>query len=214
VNIPGYGGAAAVTAAAAAFFPTESPEIGASIPEVPYVNTPYGAAYQGASDAELGALADAQGGAMLYRSGITGFNSATEGQFWSFDNPATTEGYADVMGMPSQVAAEGYPFIVSARLAPGGRRLLDSLQASQVAEQAVRWKSSLGMPLKHSKFSHLQSHKAGPMETVYADKLYEFLTEMAATAQSHGDEDVVRRIDKARRNYMAPLPTGKYLQLP
>jgi hypothetical protein len=52
------------------------------------------------------------------------------------------------------------------------------------------------------------------METVYADKLYEFLTEMAATAQSHGDEDVVRRIDKARRNYMAPLPTGKYLQLP
>lgn len=120
VNIPGYGGAAAVTAAAAAFIPTESPEIGASIPEVPYVNTPYGAAYQGASDAELGALADAQGGAMLYRSGITGFNSATEGQFWSFDNPATTEGYADVMGMPSQVAAEGYPFIVSARLAPGG----------------------------------------------------------------------------------------------
>jgi len=56
---------------------------------------------------------------MLYRSGITGFNSATEGQYWSFMNPATTEGYTELMGMPSQVGAEGYPFIVSARLAPG-----------------------------------------------------------------------------------------------
>jgi len=56
---------------------------------------------------------------MLYRSGITGFNSATEGQYWSMMNPTTTEGYTDLMGMPSQVGAEGYPFIVSARLAPG-----------------------------------------------------------------------------------------------
>ena len=70
-------------------------------------------------EAELGGLADAQGGAMLYRSGITGFNSATEGQYWSMMNPATTEGYAELMGMPSQVGAEGYPFIVSARLVPG-----------------------------------------------------------------------------------------------
>jgi len=119
VKIPGYGGTATVAAGAAPFIPTESPEIGASIPEIPYVNTPFGPAYQGGSEAELGALADAQGGAMLYRSGITGFNSATEGQYWSMMNPTTTEGYTDLMGMPSQVGAEGYPFIVSARLAPG-----------------------------------------------------------------------------------------------
>lgn len=48
------------------------------------------------------------------------------------------------------------------------------------------------------------------METVYADKLYEFLTEMAATAQSHGDDGAVQRIDKARR-YFRPPVTSEFL---
>ena len=52
------------------------------------------------------------------------------------------------------------------------------------------------------------------METVYADKLYEFLTVMVATAQSQGDQVVVSRLDVARKHYMIPLPTGKYFRLP
>lgn len=52
------------------------------------------------------------------------------------------------------------------------------------------------------------------METVYADELYEFLSEMVATAHSHGDEEVERRIDQARRQYKVPLTTGKYLAMP
>ena len=48
------------------------------------------------------------------------------------------------------------------------------------------------------------------METVYADKLYAFLTEMAAAAQAHGDREAVRRIDIARKHYMIPL-TSEFL---
>ena len=88
VNRPGYGGSVTVSAGAGAALATETSGIGASIPEeplIPFVNTPFGPAYQGTSEAELGGLADAQGGAMLYRSGITGFNSATEGQYLVHD---------------------------------------------------------------------------------------------------------------------------------
>lgn len=123
VNRPGYGGSITVSAGAGAgaALATETSELGASIPEIPYVNTPFGPAFQGTSDAELGALSDAQGGALLYRSGVTGFNSATEGQFWSLTNPATVDsvGYAEMMGMPSQAGAEGFDFMVTGRLAPG-----------------------------------------------------------------------------------------------
>jgi hypothetical protein len=48
------------------------------------------------------------------------------------------------------------------------------------------------------------------METVYADKLYEFLTEMIATAQSQRDQEAVRRLDVARKHYMIPL-TSEFL---
>lgn len=52
------------------------------------------------------------------------------------------------------------------------------------------------------------------METVYADKLYAFLTEMAAAAQAQGNQNVVQRIEIARKHYMIPLPTGKFFRLP
>lgn len=52
------------------------------------------------------------------------------------------------------------------------------------------------------------------MDRIYADKLYEFLSELVATAQSQGDEQVVQRIDRARKHYMIPLPTGEYFRLP
>lgn len=52
------------------------------------------------------------------------------------------------------------------------------------------------------------------MEPIYADKLYEFLTEMLATAQSQGDEEAAQRIDRARKHYMVPLQGGKTLRPP
>lgn len=52
------------------------------------------------------------------------------------------------------------------------------------------------------------------MDKVYADKLYEFLTEMLTTAQSMGNREVVQRIDAARKHYLVPLPAGKYFRPP
>jgi len=52
------------------------------------------------------------------------------------------------------------------------------------------------------------------MDTVYADKLYEFLTEMVASAEARGDQEVVSRIDTARKHYMIPLPNGKFFRPP
>ena len=52
------------------------------------------------------------------------------------------------------------------------------------------------------------------MEPVYADKLYEFLTEIAEAAKSRGDQQVAQSIDVAMKHYMIPLPTGKNFRLP
>lgn len=52
------------------------------------------------------------------------------------------------------------------------------------------------------------------MEIVYADKLYEFLTDMMATAQSQSDHKAVERLDRARKQYAIPLPDGKSFRLP
>jgi hypothetical protein len=48
------------------------------------------------------------------------------------------------------------------------------------------------------------------METVYADKLYAFLTELAEAAQAQGNQEAVRRIDFARKHYGNPL-TSEFL---
>jgi hypothetical protein len=50
------------------------------------------------------------------------------------------------------------------------------------------------------------------METVYADKLYEFLTEMAEVARSQREQEVARRIDAARYYYMIPRADGGYFR--
>jgi hypothetical protein len=60
----------------------------------------------------------------------------------------------------------------------------------------------------------LEGRSNGDCLRVYADKLYEIVTERAATAQAQGDQEVVRRIDTARKHYMIQVPTGKYLRLP
>lgn len=48
------------------------------------------------------------------------------------------------------------------------------------------------------------------METVYADKLYEFLTDLMVTAQSQQDDETAQRIDRARKFYVIPL-TSEFL---
>lgn len=52
------------------------------------------------------------------------------------------------------------------------------------------------------------------METVYADQLYEFLTEIVETAESGGNQDIVRRVDDARKHYVIQLRDGKSHRLP
>ena len=52
------------------------------------------------------------------------------------------------------------------------------------------------------------------METVYSDKLFEFLTEIMETAKSQEKYEIAQRIDCARRQYMIILPDGKYFRLP
>jgi len=52
--------------------------------------------------------------------------------------------------------------------------------------------------------------RVGAMETVYADKLYAFLTEMAAAAHASGNQEAVLRIDFAMKHYTFPL-TSEFL---
>ena len=58
--------------------------------------------------------------------------------------------------------------------------------------------------------SNTRVGQAEEMETVYADKLYAFLTEIAVAAEAQGDQVAVRRIDVAKRHYMIPL-TSEFL---
>jgi RHS repeat-associated protein len=68
------------------------------------VETPYGAALQENSSAALAARSDVEGGATVYRIGTTLKSQATEGQFWSLENPATP-GYAARYGLPAENVA-------------------------------------------------------------------------------------------------------------
>jgi len=131
VRIPGYGGTATVAAGAAPFIGTQSADIDATIP---YVDTPYGAAFQEYSSAAQDALADVQSGATLYRQGTFGIQETTGAQFWSLDNPATTSGYAANMGMLDPAAeADWY---MGARLVPGAS-VITRVAAGGTAIEAV-----------------------------------------------------------------------------
>ena len=52
------------------------------------------------------------------------------------------------------------------------------------------------------------------METVYADKLFEFLTELTETARSQCKQEIAGRIEAARKYYTIALPSGRYFHLP
>jgi len=66
----------------------------------PSITTDYAVETQGGSLAEQAALADAQSGATLYRTGELGTSMAGESQYYSLQNPLTP-GYANSMGMPN-----------------------------------------------------------------------------------------------------------------
>jgi hypothetical protein len=82
------------------------------------IDTPHGPAVQAASPEASAALQDAQSGGTVYRQGTTGVQNTSDAQFWSPNNPATTPGYADKMGMPP-AAGQGYPFIQGGTVEPG-----------------------------------------------------------------------------------------------
>jgi len=80
------------------------------------IATPQGPAIQSMTAEAQVALRQALSGAPVYRAGGLGTQRAAEGQYWSFQNPASTPGYANRMGMPGTGA--GVPFIMGGRVNP------------------------------------------------------------------------------------------------
>jgi len=78
------------------------------------VATPRGPAVQSMTAETQSALRQTRSGAPVYRAGGLGTQRAAEGQYWSFQNPASTPGYANTMGMPS--TGPGEPFIMGGRV--------------------------------------------------------------------------------------------------
>lgn len=85
------------------------------------VETPYGPAVQGTSEAAISARPDVADGATLYRIGTAGMSEAGEAQFWSLEHPSTP-GFAGRHGMPPENVSklnfveqghlsEGVPFV-------------------------------------------------------------------------------------------------------
>ncbi len=68
------------------------------------IETPHGLAVQADSAAARAALQEVQSGATVYRQGSFGVQNTADAQFWSLRNPATTEGFANKMGMPGSAA--------------------------------------------------------------------------------------------------------------
>ena len=64
------------------------------------VATPHGIALQADSAAARAALGEVQSGATVYRQGSFGVQNTADAQFWSLQNPAGTQGFANKMGMP------------------------------------------------------------------------------------------------------------------
>lgn len=83
------------------------------------IPTPQGPAIQSMTAEAQAALRQAQSGAPVYRAGGLGTQRAAEGQYWSFQNPASTPGYANGMGMPGTGAGE--PFIMGGRVNPSSQ---------------------------------------------------------------------------------------------
>lgn len=81
------------------------------------VATPHGIAYQANTPAARAALGEVQSGATVYRQGSFGVRNTADAQFWSLQNPATTRGFANQMGMPSSAAKPDW--IMGGTVSPG-----------------------------------------------------------------------------------------------
>jgi hypothetical protein len=64
------------------------------------ISTPYAVEVQSMSAEAQAALAEARGGATLYRVGELGESMAGESQYWSLENPLLNSNYANQIGMP------------------------------------------------------------------------------------------------------------------
>jgi len=90
----------------------------AGVPQVGSgVLTPHGIARQANSPVARVALDEAQSGTTLYRQGSFGVQNTTDAQFWSFQNPASTKGFANQMGMPGDTAKPDW--IMGGQIFPG-----------------------------------------------------------------------------------------------
>ncbi|MGH8509907.1 MAG: RHS repeat domain-containing protein [Gammaproteobacteria bacterium] len=81
------------------------------------IETPHGLAVQADSAAARAALQEVQSGATVYRQGSFGVQNTADAQFWSLRNPATTEGFANKMGMPGSAAKPDW--IMGGTVRPG-----------------------------------------------------------------------------------------------
>jgi len=81
------------------------------------IATPHGLAVQADSAAARAALGEVQSGATVYRQGSFGVQNTADAQFWSFQNPATTQGFANKLGMPGGAAKPDW--IMGGRVSPG-----------------------------------------------------------------------------------------------
>ncbi len=81
------------------------------------VATPHGLAVQADSAAARAALQEVQSGATVYRQGSFGIQNTTDAQFWSIQNPAVTQGFANRMGMPGGAAKPDW--IMGGTVRPG-----------------------------------------------------------------------------------------------
>ena len=81
------------------------------------VVTPHGLALQADSAAARAALGEVQSGATLYRQGSFGVQNTADAQFWSLQNPAGTQGFANKLGMPGGAAKPDW--IMGGTVSPG-----------------------------------------------------------------------------------------------
>lgn len=81
------------------------------------VATPHGAATQSTSPAALDALDRVESGATVYRQGTFDVQHTADAQFWSLQNPASTKGFAEQMGMPGGSAKPDW--IMGGTVSPG-----------------------------------------------------------------------------------------------
>ena len=102
---------ASVLAAGMSALPSANVPLGSSS-----VGTPQGIAVQSGTPASQTGLQQVQNGTTVYRQGQLGYQNTGNAQYWSLQNPASTPGYANQMGMPA--AASGETWIMGGQVNP------------------------------------------------------------------------------------------------